>query len=77
MKASSVISIPPFIAYFVTNGWQWLFGLVPTYAQVKVYWLLQVGDPQGWIALLVGLVYESILIGLILRWFNHVMHAGK
>jgi hypothetical protein len=48
MKASSVISIPPLVAYFVTSGWQWLFGLVPTYWPVKVYWLLQAGSPSVW-----------------------------
>lgn len=76
MKASSVISIPPFVAYFVTSGWQWLFGLVPTYWPAKVYWLLQAGDPLGWLALAAGLVYESLLIAVLLRWFNRVMHAG-
>lgn len=77
MKASSIVSFPPFIAYFITNGWQWLFGLVPTYWPVKVYWLLQAGASQGWLVLVVGLAYESLLITLLLRWFNAVMHAGK
>jgi fluoroquinolone transport system permease protein len=77
MKASSVISLPPFIAYFVNSGWQWLFGLVPTYWPVKVYWLLQTGDQLGWLVLAFGLAYESLLIALLLRWFNAVMHAGR
>jgi fluoroquinolone transport system permease protein len=77
MKASSVISIPPLVAYFVTSGWQWLFGLVPTYWPVKVYWLLQAGNAQGWLVLAIGLAYQSLLIALLLRWFNAVMHAGR
>jgi fluoroquinolone transport system permease protein len=77
MKASSVICIPPFIAYFVHSGWQWLFGLMPTYWPVKAYWLLRAGDPLGWLALILGLVYQSLLIILLLRWFNAVMHAGQ
>src|SRR5512146_1669151 len=77
MKASSGICIPPFIAYFIHNGWQWWFGLMPTYWPVKVYWLLQAGDPLGWLALILGLVYQSLLIILLLRWFNAVMHAGQ
>jgi fluoroquinolone transport system permease protein len=77
MKASSVISIPPLVAYFVTSGWQWLFGLAPTYWPVKVYWLLQVGSLSGWLALILGLVYQGVLIVLLLHWFNRVMHAGS
>jgi fluoroquinolone transport system permease protein len=77
MKAASVVNIPPFIAYFIPGQWQWLFGLVPTYWTVKVYWLLQAGDPQGWLALALGLAYEALLIALLLRWFNAVMHAGQ
>lgn len=77
MKASSIISVPPFVAYFVHGGWQWLFGLMPTYWPVKVYWLLQAGDPLGWLALIVGLAYAALLIALLIRWFNTVMHAGN
>jgi fluoroquinolone transport system permease protein len=77
MKAASVVNIPPFIAYFIHSGWQWLFGLVPTYWPVKVYWLLQAGNPQGWLALGLGLGYETVVIVLLLRWFNAVMHAGQ
>jgi fluoroquinolone transport system permease protein len=77
MKASSVISIPPLVAYFVTSGWQWLFGIVPTYWPVKVYWLLQAGSPSGWLVLVLGLAYQGVLIVLLLRWFNRVMHAGS
>lgn len=77
MKATSVVSLPPLIAYFIHSGWQWAFGLVPTYWPVKVYWLLQAGDPAGWLALAFGLVYEACLIGLLLRWFNAVMHTGQ
>jgi fluoroquinolone transport system permease protein len=76
IKASSIISVPPLLAYFVTSGWQWLFGLVPTFWTVKVFWLLQAGSAQGWLALAAGLVYQALIIALLLRWFNHVMHAG-
>jgi len=40
MKATSIIPIPPLLAYYGDSGWQWLFGLVPSYWPVKVYWLL-------------------------------------
>lgn len=77
MKAASVVNIPPFIAFFIHSGWQWLFGLVPTYWPVKVYWLLQAIDPRGWLTLGLGLGYETLVIVLLLRWFNAVMHAGR
>ncbi len=76
IKASSVVSLPPMIAYFVQSGWQWLFGLIPTYWPVKVYWLLQAGSSLGWLALVAGLAYEGFLLFLLLRWFNKVMHMG-
>jgi len=77
MKASSVVSVPPLLAYFIPSGWQWLIGLIPTYWPVKVYWLLQAGSGLGWLALAAGLVYQTLLIALLLAWFNRVMHAGK
>ena len=77
MKASGIISVPPMIAYFIEGAWQWLVGLAPTYWPVKVYWLLEAGDALGWLALAVGLAYQGLLIALLLRWYQRVMHTGN
>ncbi|MCE1252351.1 MAG: hypothetical protein LWX83_02255 [Anaerolineae bacterium] len=77
MKASGALFIPPLIAYFVQSNWQWLFGLVPAYWPVKLYWLLQNGDPAAFWVLPLGLLYQAGLIYLLVGWFNRVMHTAS
>lgn len=73
-KGSGVFLAPPLVAYFVQMPWQLLFGLTPTYWPVKLFWVLQNGEPHAWIYLVVGLAYQFLLLALLLRRFNRVMH---
>jgi fluoroquinolone transport system permease protein len=72
-KGASVILVPPLIAYFVDSGWQWAFALVPTYWPVRLFWILQSGEPQALLFLAVGLLYQALLIFLLLKRFNRIM----
>lgn len=74
MKASGVFNWPPMIAYFIDGPWQLAFGLTPTYWPVKLYWTMQAGDGGWWVYFVVGLVFQLLLIALLLRRFNRVMH---
>lgn len=69
-KASGVVGIPPLIAYFVTMPWQLAFGLVPNFWPAKIFWMLLENQPGVWIVLIVGLIYQSFLIWLLLKQFN-------
>lgn len=72
-KASGMLFLPPVIAWFVPPGWQWLFGVIPTYWPVKAFWLHLAGESGWFIAcLLAGLVYQALVLWLLLRRFNRV-----
>ena len=45
MKATGVLAWAPLLAYFVTSGWQVAFGIDPLYWPVKVFWMLEAGEP--------------------------------
>jgi fluoroquinolone transport system permease protein len=75
MKASGIVMLPPMAAYFLPAAWQVLAAFIPTFWPVKVYWLLLAGNPLGWLALVLGTAYQFLLIAVLVRWFNKVMHA--
>ena len=74
MKGIGSFLVLPLVAYFVQSKWQLVFGLIPTYWPVKLYWVLDAGEPRAWIYLLVGVIYQLILLAVLLRRFNMIMH---
>jgi fluoroquinolone transport system permease protein len=74
MKAAGTLNWPPIIAWFVPLPWQWVMGIVPTYWPVKLFWLLEAGAGGWWGYLVAGTVFQLMLIALLLRRFNTVMH---
>jgi fluoroquinolone transport system permease protein len=71
-KGMGMIMAPPLIAYFITSAWHWVFALAPTYWPVRLFWALHAGEPQAWVYLLVGTVYQLAVLGLLLGRFNRV-----
>ena len=63
----------PFVAYFIQSGWQWMFGLMPTFWPLKLYWLVAAGQPYGWLIFISGLVFELGLLWIVSRRFNTIM----
>ena len=74
MKAAGVLAWPPMLAYFVTSDWQVAFGLDPLYWPVKIFWMLEGGEPGAWLYYIVGLAYQSALVALLLRRFKEVIY---
>jgi len=72
-KALGLLLIPPLVAYFVQAEWQLVFGLDPLYWPVKVFWLLQAGQPSYRLYWLAGLAYQALLVAALLRRFHKVM----
>ncbi len=66
-KAEGIFLIPPLAAYFVQGNWQWLFGLVPTYWPVKLFWMFANGEPGILPVFLIGLVYQAIIVWVLMR----------
>lgn len=74
MKMAGMLLLAPTFAFFVTPGWDLLFGIIPTYWSMKVYWLVNAGQPNVWVYLLVGILYQSAVSWLFLRRFYTVLH---
>ncbi len=74
MKASGIILIPPVFAFFIDSPWELLFGILPTYWPMKVYWMLEAGEATFWLYGLVGVLYSAVLIWVFARRFYKVMH---
>ncbi|MEM7352088.1 MAG: hypothetical protein AAF657_14910 [Acidobacteriota bacterium] len=73
MKAVGTLSWPPIIAFFLPSAWQWTMGVVPQFWPVKLFWLLE-ADAGGILPyVVVGLVYQALLIVLFLRRYERVL----
>ena len=62
------------LAYFVTSDWQVAFSLDPLYWPVKIFWMLEGGEPCAWLYYIVGLAYQSALVVLLLRRFKEAIY---
>ncbi|MBW7883518.1 MAG: hypothetical protein H3C34_12930 [Caldilineaceae bacterium] len=74
MKAAGVVLLPPLVAYFAPEQWQWAIAVVPTYWPAQLLWRLQSGAADFVIYLAVGLVYQLALLFLLVRRFERVMY---
>lgn len=73
-KAMGVLLVPPVLAYFIPPPWQWLLSPDPLYWPAKLLWLLYAGETGYGLYLLLGLLYQLLLLAVLLRRFNQVMH---
>ena len=74
VKGTSLAMIAPLGASWVPVPWRWAFGLLPTYWPVRLSDELLTAQPTPWWPLLGGLLLDGILIGLLLRRFERVVH---
>ena len=49
------------------------FGLDPLYWPLKVFWMLEAGEPGVWLHFLAGLGYQALLMWLLVRRFKVVV----
>ena len=63
------------IAWFVSNPFQWLFGLFPPFWISKAYWMAFEGNQLWWISLIIGIVSQVALIILLLKRFNKIVYS--
>lgn len=69
MKGMGILTLGPFVAWWVPDPWQWLLGIFPTFWPVKAYWLAAAGEPFLWVAA-VGVVYTLALLAVLFRRFQ-------
>jgi fluoroquinolone transport system permease protein len=77
VKGLGIVLPAPLLVYFVDAPWTVVLGLAPTYWPARVYWALLTEPSAAWLLLLVGLVYQSALLVLLLRRFDQAMHRAS
>ncbi len=75
MKLAGMPLLAPIFGFFVDGPWEYAFGIVPTYWPMKVYWMLEAGQAGVWLHALVAVVYQSLIIWLLVKRFNKIMHS--
>ena len=74
MKGAYMLMLSSLAAFFVDMPWQLLFGFIPTYWVMKLFWVLDAGSGGGWVYLIAGLLYFGAVLFILLRRLNRVMY---
>ena len=74
LKAVGGILVLPVVSYFLPANWGLLFGVMPTYWAIKVFWLMQEGQAGALAFAAVGLIYQAFLVAVLMRRFRQVLH---
>lgn len=69
MKAFGIMTLAPMGGYFIESNWHLLLGIFPFYWPAKAFWLFSQGL-NGWVYILIGIGYLSILFFLLYRRFK-------
>lgn len=62
------------LGWFVSEPWQWLFGLFPPFLISKAYWMAFEGQGLWWVSLLAGIVLQLGVLVVMARWFGKVAY---
>ena len=73
LKGVGVLTWPPVCAWFIASPWQVAIGLDPLYWPLKLFWMLEAGEPRVALYFLAGLGYQGGLIALLLRRLKAVI----
>ena len=74
MKGLGGILFLPLLAYFLQPPWQFIAGIIPTYWPLKLYWVLDAGEPGAWIFFAVSWVYGALCLVVLMRLFNRKLY---
>ncbi|MCZ6835401.1 MAG: hypothetical protein O7G85_06460 [Planctomycetota bacterium] len=73
-KALGIVMVPVIISYFIDQPWQTIFGLIPHYWSLKVFWLFHDGATgSAMLHLVVGLAYQALLLLVLARHFGRIV----
>lgn len=73
MKGLGVLTWPPIFAWFVKSPWQVAFGVDPLFWPLKLFWMLEAGEPLAWLYFMTGLAYQLLLIAVLLHRFRRAI----
>jgi fluoroquinolone transport system permease protein len=74
MKMLGAVLMLPVFAFFTDSAWAWLYGLIPTFWPMKLYWILVAGEPGAVPVLVIALVYPLALTWLLARRLDRQLH---
>jgi fluoroquinolone transport system permease protein len=73
-KIMGIVLVPCIVAYSVASPWQAVFGVVPHYWPLKVYWLFdERAAGSALVHAAIGLVWQGVVLALLLRRFAQVI----
>lgn len=73
-KMMGVVLVPCIVAYSVAQPWQSLFGVVPHYWPLKVYWLFEAQEARrALVHALIGLAWLGVVSAWLLRRLARVV----
>jgi fluoroquinolone transport system permease protein len=73
-KIMGIVFVPCIVAYSVTSPWQTVFGVVPHYWPLKVYWLFEErATGSALVHAAIGLVWEGAVLALLLHRFSRIV----
>jgi fluoroquinolone transport system permease protein len=73
-KASGLLIVPALAAYFLPLPWRWLAAIAPTFWPAEALWQALQNSPSSILYTLGGIAYQFLLIGLLSRRFERIMH---
>jgi len=68
-KFASIAGWVIIVGWFVSDPWQWLFGIYPPFLLCKAYWMILAGNEHWWIALGAGILLHLLLIKMMITKF--------
>ena len=74
MKMLGTVLMLPVFAFFTDSAWAWLFGIIPTFWPMKLFWMLFAGESEAWLVLAVAVLYQLALIRLLARRLDRQLH---
>lgn len=77
VKASGSLFAAPFLAFFIDSNWELLFGMIPTYWGLKLYWLFDEGVTAVWPYVIAGLLLQGVVLYGLLYRFNRMIGRGQ
>ena len=73
LKGVGVLTWPPVFAWFIDSPWQVAIGIDPLYWPLKVFWMLEAGEPGAWLYFVTGLAWQALLVAVLVRRFRTVI----
>lgn len=71
----SVVFVPV-VGFFVEMPWQALFGLLPFYWGMKLYWMVYANEPGSLLVFGIGSIFQILLLWWIIRRFLQSIHEA-